>query len=131
MNRHFRSSAVAVTAVVLAGSLAIAAAAQSAAGGSGQLLAAIAEVRAKGCAARQGAAVRLHEVPALDEAARHMAQGTAGDQAAKAAGYRAIRLLSINLSGPPTAASVAAEVAQRYCKQIVDPVMTDFGSHRQ
>ena len=100
-------------------------------GGNDPLLSAIAKLRAGGCARNPGTTARLRPVARLDQVARRIAQGTPGDQAAKAAGYRATRMLTIGMSGRGSTAAVARELAKTYCKQILDPQLTEVGVHGQ
>ena len=99
--------------------------------GNAPLLSAIARLRAGGCARNPGTTARLQPVARLDQVARRIAQGTPGDQAAKAAGYRATRMLTISMSGHGSTAAVARELAKTYCKQILDPQLTEVGVHGQ
>lgn len=96
-----------------------------------ELLAAISTVRARGCDGLPGSGIALRPVARLDDAARRIAQGTPAEPAAKAAGYRATRLLTISMSGEASTAVVARGLAQTYCKQIVDPRLTEVGLHHQ
>ena len=100
-------------------------------GGNAPLLSAIAKLRAGGCARDPGTTARLRPLARLDQVARRIAQGTPGDQAAKAAGYRATQMLTISMRGYGSTAAVARELAKTYCKQILDPQLTEVGVHGQ
>ncbi|MEO8656537.1 MAG: CAP domain-containing protein, partial [Ramlibacter sp.] len=95
------------------------------------MLSAIAKLRAGGCARNPGTTARLRPVARLDQVARRIAQGTPGDQAAKAAGYRATQMLTISMRGHGSTAAVVRELAKTYCKQILDPQWTEVGVHAQ
>ncbi len=99
--------------------------------GPQELLVAISTVRTRGCDGLPGSGIALRPMARLDDTARRIAQGTPADRAAKAAGYRATRLLTISMSGEGSTALVARALAQTYCKQLVDPRLTEVGLHHQ
>lgn len=96
-----------------------------------QLVVALAEARASGCAANAGKASALRSSPALDEAARRIARGQDAMQAARSAGYRATRIFHANFSGYASSAAVAQAMQQRYCSALADPGMREAGAHRE
>jgi uncharacterized protein YkwD len=73
----------------------------------------------------------LQAVPPLSEAARRIASGEAPADAARRAGYRSTRLMVINMSGYGSPARVAQAMAEKHCRALTDPELTEFGSYRQ
>lgn len=95
------------------------------------LVDALAATKSGGCKGQPGLDSALHATPALNETARRIAGGEAPSAAARAAGYRAHRLFVATLSGYPTPAAVAKAMAERNCKALRDPVLTDVGVHQR
>ena len=98
---------------------------------SDELLAALTAARSRGCAGQPGAQARLRPVAQLDEVAQHMARRASPAEAAKRAGYRSTRIFVMSMSGHVTPAGVARTMADKYCKALTDPGLTDMGSHRE
>lgn len=92
---------------------------------------ALSAVRTQGCDGRPGAGMPLRLVPALSDAARRIAEGSEGQAATRAAGYRATRFVQINLSGFAGVPAIAQAVRARYCAALTDPALTDLGVHRR
>lgn len=96
-----------------------------------ELLATLSQVRARGCDGHPGAATPLRRVPALDEAARRIADGSTARDALRGAGYRAKTLFQANMSGYRSAGALAQTAGRQYCKPLTDPRLTDAGFHAQ
>jgi uncharacterized protein YkwD len=98
---------------------------------SDEVLAALSGARTRGCGGQPGPAARLRRVARLNEAAQRIARGESPENATKAAGYRATRLFMLNMSGYGSPAGMARMMADKYCKGLSDPKLTDIGFHRQ
>ena len=96
-----------------------------------ELVAALSTTRANGCTGVPGVQTRLRWTPQLDDAARRIAQGAGGKEAARSAGYRPTRMFTVNMSGQQSTRAVAELMGHRYCKPLADPQLTDIGLHRQ
>jgi uncharacterized protein YkwD len=69
----------------------------------------------------------LHRSVALDTAARQLARGASLHEALKSASYRAANASSIHLLVAPDESAVAHMLARRYCKDIVQPGLAEYG----
>jgi uncharacterized protein YkwD len=95
------------------------------------LVPALVEARAAGCPGGPGVRGSLHAVAQLDEAARRVARGQTPGNATQGAGYRAKRILTASMSGYGSPAAVAHAVAEKFCKGLTDPRLTDVGVYRE
>jgi uncharacterized protein YkwD len=117
---------------VRAASLLLAAvAAVSGANAEDLLVPALSTARAAGCAGAPGVGVPLHPVAQLDEAARRIARGQAPGVATQGAGYRSKRVFTASMSGYASPAAVARGLADKFCKGLTDPRLTDAGAYRE
>ena len=98
---------------------------------SDDLLAALSAARSHGCAGQAGTQARLRSAAQLAEAAQHIARRTSPGDATKRAGYRATRIFSVSMSGYASAAAVAKTMADKYCKALTDPSLTEIGFYRE
>jgi uncharacterized protein YkwD len=88
-------------------------------------------VRAQGCAELQGGAAPLRANTRLDTLARHLSEGADQRTAAQLSGYRAARLLVISVTQVPAGAGVAQVLARQFCRQLLDPALSEIGSYRR
>jgi len=98
---------------------------------SEELIAALSAARRHGCAGHPAAVAGLRRVDRLDQAAQRIAQGESPDAATKASGYRSTRLFMMNMSGYESPSGLARTMAERYCKALSDPRLTDAGFFRR
>jgi uncharacterized protein YkwD len=96
-----------------------------------EVIAALSAARARGCAGQPEPEARLRPVAQLNQAAQRIARGEPSDAATKAAGYRSTRLFVMNMSGYGSPAGLARTMAEKHCKALGDPKLTDIGFHRQ
>jgi uncharacterized protein YkwD len=96
-----------------------------------EVIPALSAARTRGCAGQAGPESRLRRVAQLNEAAQRIARGESSDAATKAAGYRSTRLFVMNMSGYGSPAGLARTMAEKHCKALSDPKLTDIGFHRQ
>lgn len=89
------------------------------------LVAVMNTVRAQGCAHHPGAKVSLRPNPLLDRVAQALASGRSPREAMIDAGYRAVQSATLEVSGSD--AGMARALAERGCKDLVDPVYRDVG----
>ena len=68
--------------------------------------------------------------PALESAARALAQGQTLPVSLKAAGYRATQSLFISISGRNVSASAIAVLEKQYCKQLLGAKLVDIGIYQ-
>lgn len=87
-------------------------------------------VRASGCAQRVPESRALTAELALDEAAKHLADGTELGEATAAAGYDAERSASIYLRSP-RGNDLRQLLAQRFCDTVSDPGLSEAGVFQQ
>jgi uncharacterized protein YkwD len=93
------------------------------------LIAVIDEIRARGCGGHAGAKLALRSDPRLDRVAAQLASGGDVRAAMLDAGYRAVQSAALEASG--TDAGIASALADRACKDLVNPVFRDVGvAHR-
>ncbi len=85
------------------------------------------ELRAGGCSARSQLPALLGS-SALQAIARQVADGTAAQQAARAAAYPTAQLSTIHLSGYRNEAEVRQLLAQKYCNLLLQPEWQQLGS---
>jgi uncharacterized protein YkwD len=116
-------------ALALACCLAAAAHAQPQA--DNELIAALANARATGCAGQPPVQSRLRPVGPLNAVAQRIARGESPADASKSAGYRSTRLFVVNLSGYRSPRAVAKAIADKHCKALSDPELTDVGFHQR
>lgn len=67
--------------------------------------------------------------PALDRAARDLAHGGDLKESLQDSGYRAKRSRAINIRGEEVAEQAPAILANKYCRELQEPGMTDIGIH--
>ncbi len=103
--------------------------ASHAAPASPDLVAVINEIRAQGCADHSGAKPALRSSPQLDRVAQVLASGQNLRDAMKAADYRAVQSATLEVSGSD--AGIARALAERGCKDIIDPIYRDIGVSRR
>ena len=82
-------------------------------------------IRAQGCADHSGVKPPLRPDPLLDRVAQTLASGLSVQEAMMDVGYRAMQSATLELSGSD--AGVARALAERGCRDIVDPVYRDIG----
>lgn len=92
------------------------------------LVAAINQIRAEGCGKERGGQPALRPSPALDRAAQALASGRTLRQAMADAGYRAVQSATLEVSGSD--AAIGGMLAQRGCKDVIDPAYRDIGIAR-
>ena len=98
---------------------------------SDELLAALGAARSRGCEGQPGTLARLRSSVQLGEAAHFIARRQSPIDAMKTAGYRATRMFSASMSGYASPAAVAKTMADKYCKALTDPVLTEIGSYQE
>lgn len=96
-----------------------------------ELFAALSTARSRGCAGQPGVQARLRPVAQLGEAAQYIARRQSPSDATKKAGYRATRIFSVSMSGYTSPATVVHMMAEKYCKALTDPSLTDIGSYQE
>lgn len=96
------------------------------AGASPEFLAQINLVRAQGCAERRGAQPALRTEPRLDRAAQALAAGRSLRRAMADAGYLAVQVASLELTGDE--AAVVRAIRRRGCRDLSDPVYREIGT---
>jgi uncharacterized protein YkwD len=131
MLKRFHHLLVRLALPALACSSAAAQAPASRAEQPAELMAALSDARARGCAGRPGTDLPLRWAAPLSAAAQRMAGGTPPREAVRSAGYRATRLFQVSLSGYRSTAAMAQTVIAKYCERLTDPTLTDLGFHRQ
>jgi uncharacterized protein YkwD len=89
------------------------------------LLAIINAIRAQGCAGDSGVKPALRHDPLLDGVAQALASGRSVREAMTDAGYHAVQSATLEVSGADEA--IARALAERGCKDIVDPSYRDVG----
>lgn len=89
------------------------------------LMKAINVIRAQGCGDRRGGAAALRRSLALDRVAESLMAGRKLKDAMADAGYRASQSATFEATG--TDAAIAAALAQRRCKDVVDSAYRDAG----
>lgn len=114
-----------------AASLILAGASLAAPQHSDELLAGLSAARSRGCAGQPGVQVRLRPTAPLGQAAQYMARREAPGEAARKAGYRATRIFAVSMSGYTSPQAVAKTIAEKYCKALTDPALTEFGMHQE
>jgi uncharacterized protein YkwD len=103
--------------------------ASHAASANSSLIAVIEEIRTHGCGGHAGAKPPLRSDPRLDRVAAVLASGGSLRTAMLNAGYRAVQSATLEASGSD--AGIAAALAKRACKDIVNPDFRDIGvAHR-
>ena len=95
------------------------------------LVGAINELRAHGCAGKSGAKPPLRAAASLDDAARRMARGSAEREAMSDAGYRAVTWALIHVSGTAEDQAVARLVGERFCDQVAQAAFRHIGVARR
>jgi len=98
---------------------------------SDELLAALSAARSRGCAGQPGTQARLLPAAQLAEAAQYIARRASPADATNRAGYRATRIFSVSMSGYASPAAVARTIADKYCKALSDPSLTEFGFYQE
>jgi len=93
------------------------------------LLAVINAIRAQGCAGDAGLKTALRHDPQLDRVAQALASGRSLRKAMKDSGYRAAQSAMLEVSGSD--AAIARALAERGCKDVVDPDYRDIGVARR
>jgi len=96
-----------------------------------ELVAALSAARSRGCAGQPGVQARLRPVGQLGQAAQRIARREPPGDATRKAGYRAMRLFTVSMSGYGSVSAVARMMADKYCKALTDPSLTDIGFHRE
>jgi uncharacterized protein YkwD len=94
-------------------------------------MAELSAMRSRGCEGRPGIQARLRPVRQLTEAAQRLASGESPGNAMEKAGYRAKRIFVVTMSGHGSPAAVAKTMAEKHCRALTDPNLTDMGFHRQ
>jgi uncharacterized protein YkwD len=92
---------------------------------SPDLVAVINGIREQGCGDHAGVKPPLRTDPLLDRVAEALASGRSLREAMMDAGYRAVQSAELEVSGSD--AGMARTLADRGCKDIVDPVYRDVG----
>jgi uncharacterized protein YkwD len=92
---------------------------------------AVNRVRAQGCFAQAGSAAPLRHNARLDVVASKLSTGTDQRTATLGAGYRAASLLVISVTQVPASGDVAAILARQFCRQLLDPALSEVGSYRR
>lgn len=121
MRRRGEAGRAGVAALVLGAALVAPAAAP------GGLLAALNDVRARGCGGRPGATIALRSVARLDDAAGRLARGASLADALIGAGHRVPRATFIHVGGAVDAVAVARTIARDGCATVLDPDLRDVG----
>jgi uncharacterized protein YkwD len=98
---------------------------------SADVLDSVNRVRAEGCDAQPGAALPLRHNARLDALASRLAQGADQRSAALGAGYRAASLLVISVTQVAASGDVAPILARQFCRQLLDPTLSEIGSWRR
>jgi uncharacterized protein YkwD len=103
--------------------------ASHAASANASLIAVIDEIRTHGCGGHAGVKPALRSDPRLDRVAAELASGGSLRTAMLDADYRAVQSATLEASGSDT--DIASALAERACKDIVNPVFRDIGvAHR-
>ncbi|MEX0734757.1 MAG: CAP domain-containing protein [Steroidobacteraceae bacterium] len=89
------------------------------------LVAEINGIRAQGCAGHSSVQTTLRLQPQLDRVAQALASGRSLRDAMKDADYRAVQSATLEVSGSDEA--IVRALAERGCRDIVDPVYRDVG----
>src|ERR1700683_1165314 len=95
------------------------------------VLGAVNDLRARGCAARRGATPPLRASARLDAVARQLAAGAPLRTALSQADYHAVSSFSVSVSGVPPSGDVSRILAQRFCQQSTNPACREIGSARR
>jgi len=88
-------------------------------------------VRAQDCTGSSSIGRPLRAEPALQDAARYLADGETLEQAVSKSGYRARESASIRLGNAADAATVRSLLARRFCRIVADPGLTEIGAFRR
>jgi uncharacterized protein YkwD len=89
------------------------------------LLAAMNQIRAQGCGKEGGSVAPLERSPALDRVAESLMSGRTLRDAIGGAGYRAMQSATFEASG--SNAAIALALAQRGCRDVIDPIYREAG----
>lgn len=84
-------------------------------------------VRGAGCDGKPGGVAPLKENPRLSAVAHHLAQGASLRSAQQQAGYRALSLFSVSVSGVPPSGDVTQIIATHFCQQSINPAFREIG----
>ncbi len=95
------------------------------------LLAQINSARAAGCGGRKGVGIPVRSSPKLEQIAERMQGGESIRDAMRAVGYRPLKSTSIRMSGWLTEASIARNLAKRFCGSLIDPDLREVGIYRK
>lgn len=90
-----------------------------------ELVAVINAIRTEGCADQPAVHPALRSNPLLDRVAEALASGRSVKEAMTDAGYRAVQSATLEVSGSDDA--IARALAERGCRDIIDPSYRDLG----